>query len=155
MPKTLTTLEKEAADAQAAFEAAQQAAELAREKEQQRRAERARAYDERLVGDYDEQQMFRAIRQARQDFDQAVAASYLGQAWIALKMAEARHAHYAEECNQAATRLGRHDHRVASRPAGNAAFEEIGRAVDRIVADRIADELDARDTAREIAITGR
>ena len=155
MPKTLTTLEAEAQKAQAAYEAAQAAAEQARANQQAQQAERARQLDEATVTDYDDQALFRAVRQARQAFDRAVAASDLGQAWIELKLAEARHAPRADERNAPASRLGRHDDRAPDRPASNAAFDDIGRAVDRIVADRIADEMDARDAARDAAITGR
>ncbi|MDP9390183.1 MAG: hypothetical protein M3P89_02085 [Actinomycetota bacterium] len=153
--KTLTALEAEAREAAERFQAAQDAAEQAREAERQRQAERARHLDEQIVADYDEQRHFRAAREARQEFDRAVAASDLGKAWINLKVAQARHTHAAEERNSAAARLGRHDDRVQMVVATNAAFEEIGKAVDRNVANVIADEIDARDAAREAAVTGR
>lgn len=153
--KTLTALEAEAQEAATRLAEAQAAAQAAREKEQARQVERARQLNEKLCADYDDQAHFRAIRQARQAFDQAVADSPIGQAWIELQMVRARHAHAAAERNAAAARLGRHDDRVLDRPGSGAAITELAEAVDRIANDRMAAELDSADAARDRAITGR
>lgn len=150
----LEALQTKVAKAQEQYEKAQAAAEAAAQAEQARRDARARQLDEQTVAEYDEQAHFSAIRQARQEFDRALAASPLGQAWIALKVAEARHAHAANDRNSAASRLGRHDDRVHTAPASNATFEELGTALDRITADTIATELDTRDAHRDAYITG-
>ena len=158
MTASLDTLQRKARkarEAAEAAEAAQRAARQAQEREEAVRAERARRHDEATVAGYDEAAHFREIREARQALDRALAETPLGKAWVALKLAEARHAHAAEERNSAAARIGQADNRVPSRPANSTTFEDLGKAVDRVVADLIADELDARDAARQQAIDGK
>ena len=155
MTASLDTLQRKAREAAEAAEAAQAAAEAAAQREQAKRAERVRQLDEATVSGYDDAAHFREIREARQALDRALAETPLGQAWVALKLAEARHAHAAEERNSAAARIGQADNRVPSRPANSTTFEDLGKAVDRVVAGLIADELDARDAARQQAIDGK
>lgn len=149
----LTALEAKAAKAQASYEAALATAQAAREAEQARRDARARQLDEQIVSTYDDEQMFRGIREARQELTRALAESDIGKAWIAVQLAELRHAHASSDYNMAASRLGRFE-RVPSRPAGTAVAEHLAQIVDTIAADALAAELDARDEARQAHIVG-
>ena len=153
MSTDINTLEAKAAKAQAAYEAAMVAAQEARAQEQAQRDARAREMAEATVTTYDDAQMYRQIRQAREELGRAFAESDIGKAWIAVHLAELRHAHAAVDYNGAASILGRSD-QVPPRPAGNAIVEVLAQIVDRVAADTIAAELAARDAERAEYIAG-
>jgi hypothetical protein len=97
--------------------------------------------------------MYRRIREARENFAQVFAESDLGRAWIAVHLAELRHAHGSVDYNDAAGRLGLPAN-MPSRPAGNAIVEVLAQLVDRHAADALAAELAARDAERAAYIAG-
>lgn len=117
------------------------------------RAERLAQYDRALVEEYDDNDMLEQVRQAERDLVEAVADSALGRAWPALKLAELRRAHLSRHAADAAQRIGA-SIGYSTPVANNAAFEELGRAVDRAAAHTIGDELDTLDAAREQAGQG-
>ncbi len=153
MTADISTLEAKAAKAQAAYEAAQQAAYEARAAEQAKQDARAREIAQRVVDSYDDAEMFRQIRQAREEFAKVFIESDIGKAWIAFQLAELRHAHGSVDYNTAASQVGRFD-QMPPRPAGNAIVEQLGQIVDRAAADTIAAELQARDAERAAYISG-
>jgi hypothetical protein len=148
----ISTLEAKAAKAQAAFEAAIEAAQAARNEEQARQDARARALDEQIADNYDAAQMSKAIREARENLARTVRESDIGKAWIAVQLAELRNAHAAVDYNDAAGRLGRTPR--PSQPAGNVFPEVLAQIVDTAAADAIAAELAERDAQRAAYIAG-
>lgn len=153
MSASIDTLAAKADKARAAYEAAERAAENARAEAEQQRAGRLAEYDRQLVEQYDEAELADRVRQAERDLEEAVAGSTLGRAWVALKVAQLQAAHLTQHAASAAQRVGA-GAGYSSPVANNAAFEELGRAVDRAAARDIADELDALDAAREQAGQG-
>ena len=153
MTKTLADLEAAAQAAQKRHESAQQAAAEARRREEDARAERLAAHDQHVLDNYSDEQLAEQVRDAQQELDQAVSKSTLGSAWLRLKVLQIRRAHASVEAAAAAARIG--DGRtILPRVAGGAAFEELGRAVDRVAERQVADELDARDDERTAAGDG-
>ncbi len=153
MTTTKTTIADLEAKAQAArdrHERADHAAAEARRQEQDARARRLDAYDRDVLDGYDDEALGQQVRDAQRALDRAVADDPLGAAWVALKVAQRRRAHFSTEAAAAAARLG--DPRtITTRVADSAVFEELGRSVDRVADALHADELDARDDARTTA----
>jgi hypothetical protein len=150
----LSTLEARAAKAQAAYEAAQAAAQAIRDQQQAEKDARAREVSQRVVDNYDDAAMFRQIRQAREAFVNAVAESDIGKAWIAVQLAELRHAHASGDYNNAAGHLGLPPS-ATPHPASNAIVEQLAQIVDRAAADALAAEQAKRDAERAAYIAGR
>jgi hypothetical protein len=151
--KTLEQLEAAAQATERKHEAAQRAAEQARHQAEQDRQRRLNAYDRQRLDAFDDEQLGQDIRDAQRALDEAVASDPLGRAWVNLKVAQLRRAHLSGEMAAVASQLGDH-RRITPRVAGDALFEEIGRAVDRVAESLVADELDARDAARHAAAEG-
>ena len=152
-PLDLSDLEAKAARAQARYEAAMAAAQAVRDQQQAEQDARAREVSQRVVDGYDDADMFRQIREARENFGNAVAESDIGRAWIAVQLAELRHAHASVDFNNAAGHLGL-SRQAAPRPAGNAVIEQVAQIVDRAAADALAREHAARDHERAAYIAG-
>jgi hypothetical protein len=153
MTADLDTLEAKAAKAEAAYVAAQMAAQEAREAKQAEQDARSREIAQRVVDAYDGAAMARQTEEAGQEFARVFAESDLGRAWIAVKLAELRHAHAALDYNSAAGQLGMPAN-VPSRSVSNTAAEQLASLVDQAAAAANAAELDARDTERARYIAG-
>lgn len=149
----LSDLEAKAARAQARYEAAMQAAQAARDAEPARRDALARKISQRVVDNYDDAEMFRQIREARENFADAVVNSDIGRAWVALQLTVLRHAHASADFTSAAGHLGL-SRRAEPRPASSVSLEQIPQFIDRAAFDALAQEHAARDAEREAYIAG-
>lgn len=153
MTADLSTLEAKAAKAEAAYVAAQMAAQAARDQRQAAKDARAREISQRVVDSYDDAEMYRQIRDAREAFVNAVVESDIGKAWIAVQLAELRHAHASGDFNSAAGHLGL-SRQAAPHPAGNAIVEQLAQIVDRAAVDALNAEQAKRDAERAAYIAG-
>lgn len=147
-----TTLAKlEAASVKA--RAAEDAAAAAHQRAEDARMERLRVFAREQLDSYDDAALGQQVRDAQRAFAAAVAESTLGAAWVRLKVAQMLRAHLAIEAQSNAGMVG--DPRtITTRVADSAAFEELGRSVDRVAEGLVADELDARDAARDAVAEG-
>ncbi len=102
----LSKLEQQAAAAEARAAKARADAQQAAAEQAERREARLVEYDRRRLSEFDPEQLEAAWRKAEADFQRAVLADPLAQAWVNYTVAQMRRSYRHEEARGDAARLG-------------------------------------------------